>query len=191
MQGQGQFSGLRVPCACGFTSSSMVQPNTGPSSWRRFRLKLLLVAGLAIASLAAGYLHLSASRPVSSGPAGPIVDVAGFERAWTTRPVVFVGFGDSVTAGFGARRGYSYFDRLHKNPSDEFPEIRGAALSAVFPNLTVTNLAISGSRSHEVVGGQVPLLPISGREALGWVVITTGATTLFITMARRPHAIRQ
>jgi len=79
-----------------------------------------------------------------------------FSSNWTSRPVLLVGLGDSVTAGFGARAGFSYFDRLVATPQDEWGEMKGTCLSAVLPNLRATNLAVSGSISLELAESQLP-----------------------------------
>src|SRR5690606_39182438 len=93
------------------------------------------------------YFRFSLQRPVGNGPAGPMVSVRAFEKSWSEKPVLLLGFGDSVTAGFGASKGHSYFERLVKNPDNEFLEMKGISLSAVFPNFRATNLALSGSTS--------------------------------------------
>ena len=101
-----------------------------------------------------------------------------FTKTWTTRPVLLVGLGDSVTAGFGARRGYSYFDRLARNPNDESADIRDICLSKVLPNLVTRNLAVSGSTSLYLLDKQVPHLEVQLTNVLGLVVITTGGNDL-------------
>jgi len=80
----------------------------------------------------ATFLFFRFARPAGSGPAGPVVGHDAFSAVWSHRPVLLVGLGDSVTAGFGARKGYSYFDRLARNPADEYPQMNGICLSAVF-----------------------------------------------------------
>jgi lysophospholipase L1-like esterase len=97
-----------------------------------------------------------------------------------------VGLGDSVTAGFGARRGYSYFDRLVKNPPDEFQEMSGKCLQTVLPLLQFTNLAVSGSTSGEHVSRQLPRLPVVSSNTITWVVITTGGNDLIHNYGRTP-----
>jgi lysophospholipase L1-like esterase len=99
--------------------------------------------------------------------------------------VFLVGLGDSVTAGFGARRGYGYFERLVSNPPDEFPEMNGLCLSNVVPHLLVTNLSVSGSISHEVEG-QLRRLPQASADTVGWVVITTGGNDIIHNYGRTP-----
>ena len=100
--------------------------------------------------------------------------------------MMLVGLGDSVTAGFGARKGYSYFDRLVQNPPDEWPDMRGMNLSRVFPNLTHTNLAVSGSTSLEHEARQIPHLPRMDTNTLAIVVITTGGNDLIHSYGRVP-----
>ena len=93
---------------------------------------------------------------------------------------------ESVTAGFGARKGYSYFDRLTANPPDEFEALRGICLGAVIPRLQFTNLAVSGSTSRELVERQLPLLAPAGSNVVGMVVITTGGNDLIHNYGRTP-----
>jgi lysophospholipase L1-like esterase len=150
------------------------------------RLWLLIAAGLWVLVLAGTYRHLSLNRSVGSGPAGPPVDRDLFLRPWASRPVALVGLGDSVTAGFGARKGYGYFDRLVSNPADESPDLKGVNLRAVFPRFTATNLAVSGSISHELLQAQLPLLAKAARETIGWVVITTGGNDLIHNYGKAP-----
>ena len=83
----------------------------------------------------AAYVHFFLYLPMGSGPAGPAVEGEVFEQPWTERQVLLVGIGDSVTAGFGAQRGISYFDRLIANPPDEFADMQDNCLSHVLPNL--------------------------------------------------------
>ncbi len=99
---------------------------------------------------------------------------------------MLVGLGDSVTAGFGARKGYSYFDRLILNPSDEFQDMNGICLGKVLPKLTFTNLAISGSTSFELLEKELPHLTQAESNTLGIVVITTGGNDLIHNYGRTP-----
>ena len=98
--------------------------------------------------------------------------------------MLLVGVGDSVTAGFGARKGYAYFDRLTKNPTNEFPELKNVSLSAVFPKLSTTNLSVSGSTSGEVVSRQLSLLPTNDVTMRGVVVMTTGGNDIIHNYGR-------
>jgi lysophospholipase L1-like esterase len=150
----------------------------------RRSLWLLLLIGALLIGGAAGFLYFTYRPSVGSGPAGPVVDRQQFTRIWTTNKVLVVGLGDSVTAGFGARKGYGYFDRLLANPPDEFPEMSGVNLRAVMPNLAATNLSISGSTSGEVPHSQLLRLPQAESNVLGIVVITTGGNDLIHNYGR-------
>ena len=140
----------------------------------------VLIAGLA------AYLFFQFARPVGSGPAGPTVDPKLFTLAWTSRQILFVGLGDSVTAGFGARKGFSYFDRLIKNPADEFLEMNGVSLNSVFPKFIFTNLAVSGSTSSEVLSQQLNSLPTNTPDVFGVVVMSAGGNDIIHNYGRTP-----
>jgi lysophospholipase L1-like esterase len=150
------------------------------------RIICFLLAGLGLIAGAGAYLFFSFARPIGSGPAGSAIDHSSFSQVWTTRRVLVVGLGDSVTAGFGARKGYSYFDRLAKNPADEFRELNGLCLASVFPNLQCTNLSVSGSTSSEVLQRQLNSLPTNPPDVFGIVVMTTGGNDLIHNYGRTP-----
>src|SRR5262245_39446491 len=114
---------------------------------KRRRLIWLVATGVVLATVALSYVHFFLYLPIGSGPAGPAVDGAAFAQRWSNRQVLLVGIGDSVTAGFGAKQGKSYFDWLVTNPPDEFGGMQGKCLSRVLPNLKTLNLAVSGSNS--------------------------------------------
>src|SRR3974390_727441 len=154
-------------------SEFKIQPMT-----LRKRVLFLGIAGLALIGCGAAYLFFQYARPNGSGPAGPSVAGEMFSSVWTNRKILFVGLGDSVTAGFGARKGYSYFDRLLKNPADEFSEMGGICLSAIFPNLSFTNLSVSGSTSSEVPQRQLHSLATNAPDVFGIVVMTTRGTDI-------------
>jgi lysophospholipase L1-like esterase len=135
---------------------------------------------------AIGYSYFWLSRPIGSGPAGPQIPAASYSRAWSEKPFLLIGIGDSVTAGFGARRGYSYFDRLVANPPDEFEEMKGRCLHVVLPHLRFTNLAVSGSTSGEHVARQLPRLPTQVSNTIALVVITTGGNDVIHNYGRTP-----
>jgi lysophospholipase L1-like esterase len=147
---------------------------------------MFCVTGLVLVIAASAYLYLWCSVPIGRGPAGPIVSGELFSRKWEDRPVLLVGLGDSVTAGFGARKGYSYFDRLILNPADEFQNMSGICLGKVLPRLNFTNLAISGSTSSELLEKELPRLPQAESNTLGIVVITTGGNDLIHNYGRTP-----
>ena len=153
---------------------------------RTRRILYVLLAGLMLIGSTAAYLFFPLARPIGSGPAGPAVDHSSFSSPWTTRPVLFVGLGDSVTAGFGARKGYSYFDRLIKNPADEFSGMNGICLSTVFPKLQHTNRSVSGSTSSEVPQRQLNSLPTNVPDVFGIVVMTTGGNDIIHNYGHKP-----
>lgn len=150
------------------------------------RILLVLLLGVFLICGAAFYLHFWLSRPIGNGPAGPTIPKAAFSETWSTNEILLVGLGDSVTAGFGARRGYSYFDRLVANPADEFEDMHGISLKAVFPNLHYTNLAISGSTSVEHAEKQIPKLPTVNSNVTAIIVITSGGNDLIHNYGRTP-----
>ncbi len=150
------------------------------------RLSLILLAGLILVVVVGAGLYFRFARPIGNGPTGPIVTREWFSKSWTTNQILLAGLGDSVTAGFGARKGYSYFDRLVKNPADEFPDMDGLCLSRVLPNLRTTNLAVSGSTSFEVTARQLTLLKTNSLNVFGIVVITTGGNDLIHNYGRTP-----
>jgi lysophospholipase L1-like esterase len=142
----------------------------------------LLAISLLLA--AAGFWGFWLWRPVGDGPVNLPVPRNSFARSWTTRPVLLVGLGDSITAGFGASKGFSYFDRLITNPPGEFPELAGLCLRAALPNLATTNLAVSGSTSLQHAKSQIPRLPRQPTNVLGLVVFTTGGNELIHNYGR-------
>ena len=150
------------------------------------RLIAILAAGMVLVGAALFCLFVRFVHPVGHGPAGPVVPHDLFSKPWTARPVLLVGIGDSVTAGFGAGRGYSYFDRLVRNPPDEFAGMDGICLSAVMPKLQFTNFAISGSTSREHMERELPRLSGIGTNFFGIVVITTGGNDLIHNYGRTP-----
>jgi lysophospholipase L1-like esterase len=88
----------------------------------------------------------------------------------TTNAVMLLGLGDSITAGFGARPGYSYFDLLAKD----------------LPNLRAINLSVSGSTSFDCLDRQLPKLSTQASNVVGWVVITTGGNDIIHNYGRTP-----
>lgn len=146
----------------------------------------VLLIGLVLIAGAGTWLFFRIALPVGSGAAGPVVGHDLFSSTWTGRPVLFVGLGDSVTAGFGARKGYSYFDRLAKNPADEFPEMNGICLASIFPKFQSLNLSVSGSTSSEVPSRQLNALPTNAPNVLGIVVMTTGGNDIIHNYGHTP-----
>jgi lysophospholipase L1-like esterase len=144
----------------------------------RGRVASIVVLGFVVAG-GLFYFHFFLRLPtMGSGPAGADVPREAFESPWSLDKTVLLGLGDSVTAGFGASPGKSYFDRLHSNPPDEFPELQGVTLSAVYPNLSMRNIAVSGSNSAHCLETQLPDLETYPDDVRGIVVLTTGGNDL-------------
>lgn len=153
---------------------------------RHRRLLGIVLVGAMLLSGGLFYRHFWLQHPIGSGPAGQAVDHSLFRESWTERPVLLLGLGDSVTDGFGASGGKSYFDRLVKNPTDEFDDMQGVCLPAVIPNLTVLNLSMSGTTSQELVDYQLPRLPFVEQGTFGIVVMTTGGNDIIHNYGQSP-----
>ncbi len=150
------------------------------------RLFWLAVSTVAIGSGLA-CLEFRFRRPVGSGPAGPAVAREAFNRVWTTRKVHLFGAGDSITAGLGAKSpSHSFFNRLVQGPGDEFPDMQGVCLSAVLPNLTFENTAVSGSNSLDHLAALQEHLREFPADTLGLVVLTTGGNDLIHWYGTKP-----
>lgn len=123
-------------------------------------------------------------RPVGSGPAVPS---ELFQHVWSDRDVLLFSIGDSVTAGLGAAsREHSYFNRLLRNPVDEYEDMRGRCLSTVFPHVESLNLAVSGSTSLMHIETLRNRLDIQPETTFGIVVMTTGGNDLIHNYGRMP-----
>ncbi|TWU56399.1 hypothetical protein Poly51_23090 [Rubripirellula tenax] len=148
------------------------------------RLWVLIAIAIVTTVAVIGYIQFYLARPIGDGPAGPAVNATVFEHPWTDRKIRVIGIGDSVTAGLGAKSpSHSFFNRLLKNPRDEFDELRGVCLTAVLPNLESENFAISGSESSmhlEVAVDQVPTYD----DAFGIVLMTSGGNDLIHSYGR-------
>lgn len=148
---------------------------------------VLRVVLLSAAAGSAFYYYYFLQRPtMGAGPAGATVDRSPFERVWSEGPVVLLGLGDSVTAGFGASDGKSYFARLVENPVDEFSELQGVSLKSVYPNLRTMNMAVSGSNSIHCFETQLPALDPFEADVYGIIVVTTGGNDLIHWYGRTP-----
>jgi lysophospholipase L1-like esterase len=153
----------------------------------RIRLLILLAIGAVLISLGAAYYEFFWARPMGEGPAGPPVDPAPFAEVWTERPVEFVGIGDSITAGLGASTpALRAFSRILQNPEDDFPEMQGISLSAVLPNLSFENIAVSGSTSLQHVAMIDNRLHTRDADTFGLIMLTTGGNDIIHTYGRQP-----
>jgi len=153
------------------------------------RKRLWVIVGIGAAFLVGVvfYKHYFLSRPIGHGPAGPGVSRHDFVNPWTDRVVRFVGIGDSITAGLGARKqDHTSFNRLLKNPEDEYADMKGICLSTVLPNLESENLAISGSTSREHLVVIEERLTKQDSSVFGIVVMTTGGNDLIHSYGRSP-----
>jgi lysophospholipase L1-like esterase len=143
------------------------------------RICFWLLIGLLTIGGGVAYKELWLERPMGSGPAGPAVDRTRFAKPWTDRKVLLFGAGDSITAGLGARTpAHGYFNRLVACSPDEYPDMAGICLSAVLPNLSTLNIAVSGSNSLDHVAAVQDGLPRQSADTLGFVVLTTGGNDL-------------
>ncbi|QDV56983.1 SGNH/GDSL hydrolase family protein [Rosistilla oblonga] len=153
---------------------------------RRKRLRRLLLVGGCLTIVALAYIELTLRRPIGSGPAGPEVAREAFTEPWSSRQFKLLGIGDSVTAGLGAKSAaHSYFQRMLRNPEDEFAGMQGICLSRVLPNIEAENLAVSGSTSP-MHWERVQRLPTHAVETFGIVVMTTGGNDLIHSYGRSP-----
>ena len=177
-QNKRPWNALAPHAGCRFNGKN-VQSNTK-------RITVIVLAGLLLIAGTGAGLFFRFAHPAGSGPAGPSVNSKAFLSAWTGRKILLVGLGDSVTAGFGARKGYSYFDRLVNNPADEYAGMQGVCLTSVFPKFQFTNLAVSGSTSSEVASRQIIFLPTNAPDILGIVVLTTGGNDIIHNYGRTP-----
>jgi lysophospholipase L1-like esterase len=158
------------------------------------RLIVLVCVGILLVAAAWSWMWFYAGGTTGSGPAGQKLDAAGnngdvraaFQHIWSNRPVLLIGLGDSITKGYGATRGHSYFERLVRNPADEFEDMRGICLSAVLPGLTFQNRAISCTDSMQHAESQVPQLRPHSAETFGIVVMSSGGNDLIHNYGKSP-----
>lgn len=168
------------PLPVGRRIACMEQDN---NSMKRTSLRIAL---LSIFLAAAIWAASSSTSPISPGTlqqsveslSVPAPEVAS-EKPWTTGPVQFVGFGDSMTAGFGATDGRGYFQLL-ADPKDKL------SLHPHFPALMATNYAISGTTSLEHLERQLPRIPVAPKEVRGWIVVTSGGNDIIHNYGRTP-----
>jgi hypothetical protein len=144
------------------------------------RATLIVTAAVACGAFYYGYLFLR--HPEGHGPVKiPMLEGV---RGSDTNETWLVGIGDSVTAGFGASPGSSYWDRLINGEKDS-PETQGKSLKHLFPRLIVTNLSQSGSTSLQHEKHQLNRVPQDGlRKAI--VLMTTGGNDLIHSYGKAP-----
>lgn len=164
---------------------STSQQGSHPATFRR-RIIALAVLGLILIGGTLFYREFWYARPPGSGPVEIAVDGAPYQETWSEQRVMLLGLGDSVTDGFGASPGKSYFNRLAKNPGDEFPELKDISLKRVLPNLEAQNDAISGTTSLELLDITLPRLQAQPADVFGIVVLTTGGNDIIHHYGRTP-----
>jgi len=159
------------------------QPRTKPH-WYKIRLSFVLV----LLCLVGGFyaLYAVSKSSMGSGPAGPAVSADPFATAWNEGDVLLLGMGDSVVTGFGANKGFGFFDRLADIPAGDEPDIAGKFLRRVFPKLRKLNLAENSSSSGDHLRDQIPLLPTQSSTTRGIVVLSTGGIDLIHDYGANP-----
>ena len=151
--------------------------------WRRYVI-WIVVCCLILAT--PGYYWFYLARPLGSGPAGPSVPREPFQQVWSERNVLLLGWGDSITAGFGMNPGYGYVEWMVDNPPDEFDDMKGINLRSVLPNITIRNISISGSTSLQHREWFDTKFETQPDDVFGLVVMTTGGNDLIHSYGMRP-----
>lgn len=149
----------------------------GQLKWYSFRWKtgviLALVCALMWYMMRGRFLH-----PTGNGPAGPAVSGTPFKHVWSNEKFILIGFGDSITSGYGASPGHDYFDLLAKNDDSNYREMQGRDLKRVFPNLTSIDYAEPYTTSEEHLRDQIQDLRPQPKNVKGIVVISTGGNDI-------------
>ena len=153
-------------------------------AWYHIRLKFLFGLALVAGGLFGLYRHYS--LPMGRGPAGPAVPLAPFEEVWREGDVLLLGMGDSVVTGFGADRGFGFFDRLADVPVDDESDMAGKCLRRVYPHLRKLNLAENSSSSGDHLRFQVADLQLQPPSTRGIVVLSTGGIDLIHNYGASP-----
>lgn len=138
---------------------------------------LLVAVGTVIVGSLAAYVYYSIPASAGRGPAGSAVSAEPFQKVWKQDTVFLLGAGDSITEGFGALEGYSYFDRLIANPADDWPDMKGKTLTAVFPKFMSRNIAVSKTVSKQHLE-KLQKFPVQPGNVFGIVVISTGGNDI-------------
>ena len=150
--------------------------------------RYMVAIGLVVLVALGWYYHavVRATPSVGSGPAGPAVPAEPFAHVWGEGDTVLLGVGDSITRGFGASAGRSYFELLQANDDAACPDMAGRDLRCVFPKLKAVNVAVNYSTSVDHVQHQVPGIKPFGKDVKGIVVITSGGNDLLHPYGRKP-----
>ena len=150
--------------------------------WYKLRWRTVLLCVVIVVAFF-GYVGLRfynalRVRPMWTGPAGPPVAAAPFEKAWSEKDVVFLGVGDSITRGYGGPDGLNYVDLLNHNDDKMYPDMQGRDLSSVYPNLKAKNVAVDYTISQGHIDHQLPKIPHYDKSVYGIIVLTSGGNDL-------------
>ena len=152
------------------------------AKWYQLRWKviglILLIITLSVGYGGWRYYNALRLRPYGTGPAGPAVAAAPFENAWSEKEIVFLGVGDSITRGYGASDGLTYFDLLMRNNAPAYPDMQGKDLSSVFPKLEARNIAVDYTISQQHIDQQLVKVKQHDESAYGVIVLTSGGNDL-------------
>lgn len=159
------------------------QPRTKPR-WYKVRLSFAIVVLCIVGGFYA--LYAVSKSSMGSGPAGPAIPADPFGRVWSDGDVLLLGMGDSVVTGFGADKGFGFFDRLADIPSGDETDMTGKSLRRVFPKLRKLNLAENSSSSGDHLRDQIRLLPTQSATTHGLVVLSTGGIDLIHDYGANP-----
>ena len=163
-------------------------PDKSVDKWKLFGrlLRCFVIAVIIFVAGTSGFLYFNIYFLfVGYGSAGPDVPAEPFKQIWSEQDILLLGIGDSITDGYGASKGFSYFERLIKNPEGDSEDMLGKNLSIIFPKLTTRNIAVSGSTSSEHFK-RIQSLELQPSEVLGIVVMTTGGNDLIHDYGRTP-----
>ncbi len=84
----------------------------------------IMLGGIVLLASGLFYYDAFLVHPQGKGPVA--IAVKSPNGSPLAEPVVLIGIGDSVTAGFGARPGWGYFDRLFETPPGDWPMSPGS-----------------------------------------------------------------
>ena len=138
---------------------------TGPSP-RKFtgrKIAFLAVGALLLVAVTAASLYFRYALPIGRGPAGPALAREAFAAPGPCASILVVGLGDSVTAGFGARTGYGYFDRVVTNAPEDAADVKGLSPGGSFAQSPVHEPG--GFRQHLDRADQGPTAASAQRRA--------------------------
>ena len=118
-----------------------------PLRWYSVRPGFLACVCVVLVALGLAFRHYN--PPMGDGPAGPHVPEAPFAKPWLDGEVLLVGMGDSVVTGFGAPKGFGFFDLLVDNPAGDSPDMSGKNLRRALPRLRVISIAENSTSSGD------------------------------------------